>query len=194
MNKPAQLFLPTALVLILLMACGDNDSSIPEVDTPRNVSIYSELPVDEITDGFIEESILDPVIVTEEIIPSDSSLEQRYYQFMEADDYVRHEMINRMENFGEDVELIAQLMTENIPDEIKVSMLQTLMYGEHDEVAFAIYPALNDSNPDVVLAAVDCLTALNSQTAISALQALVNRTDNEDVRDAANNAIDFLSP
>lgn len=122
-------------------------------------------------------------------MPSEERL--TYFMAQPKDDQVS--IIFDMEPTSQDAALMAQLMVKSeISSEVKIEMLDSLSNGEYDSGAPAIKSALDSTDPEIAAKAAEVLAGLGSAKDIPALKAVAEKTDNEDVRTAANDAIESL--
>jgi len=193
-----------SFIMILLFGCSKQNPNHPggtnSQESSPSTTISTDVPVNHGADNNKTVSLPPPDIAQSNEVTATStkenpkqSAEEWHRQFMAADDDAQQDIIRNMDSTGQDVVRMTGLMTENISPEAKQAMLEILKDGEHDQVAPAIYQALHDSDPDVVNAAVESLVALDSPADIPALQALATTSTNEDVREAATDAIDTLT-
>ncbi len=98
-----------------------------------------------------------------------------------------------MEPTAQESELMTTLMSkEAVSSEVKIEMLDSLSNGEYEKSEQAIKIALNSADSEVATKAVEVLAELGSAKDIPALKALAEKSDNEDVRTAASDAIETL--
>lgn len=123
----------------------------------------------------------------------DPAEQMTYFLGQSADDQAS--IIFDMEPTAQDSELMAKLMSkEEVSNEVKIEMLDSLSTGEYGTGAPAIKTALDAADPEVAIKAVEVLTELGSAKDIPALKALAEKTTDESVRTAANDAIEGLEP
>ena len=100
-----------------------------------------------------------------------------------------------MEPTAEEAELMAALMAKpEVSSEVKTEILDSLSSAEYELASPTIKLALDSDNPEVAAKAAETLGGLGSAKDIPSLKALAEKTDNEDVRTAVQEAIESLEP
>lgn len=98
-----------------------------------------------------------------------------------------------MEPTAEETDLMTRLMQKDeVSSEVKMEMLDSLSNGEYESGAAAIKIALGAGDPEVATKAVEVLAELGSSKDIPELKQLAEKTSDEGVRTAVEEAIDTL--
>jgi hypothetical protein len=119
--------------------------------------------------------------------------QMKYFLSQSKEDQVS--IIFNMEPTKSDIALMNKLITkDNIDSEVKTEILDSLSSAEYEDGAATIKLALESKDPEVATKAAEVLSELGSEADIPVLKKLAETTDNEDVRTAANDAIETLSP
>ncbi len=117
----------------------------------------------------------------------------KYFLSKNQDDQVS--LIFDMEPTKSDIALMAKLITrDDVASEVKQEMLDSLSTADYEDAGATIKLALNEKNPEVVTKAAEVLSGVGSEADIPVLKAVLEKTDNEDVRTAVNDAIETLEP
>jgi HEAT repeat protein len=77
---------------------------------------------------------------------------------------------------------------------VKQEMLDSLSTADYEDAGATIKLALDEKDPEVVAKAAEVLSGVGSASDIPALKKVLEKTDNEDVRTAVNDAIETLEP
>jgi hypothetical protein len=98
-----------------------------------------------------------------------------------------------MEPTAQESALMTRLMQKDeVSSEVKIEMLDSLSNGEYENSAPAIKIALGSAAPEVATKAAEVLAELGSSKDIPELKQLAEKTSDEGVRSAVNEAIDTL--
>jgi HEAT repeat protein len=100
-----------------------------------------------------------------------------------------------MEPTKSDISLMNKLIVrEDISGEVKQEILDSLSTAEYEDAGATIRLALDAKDPEVAAKAAEVLSSVGSEADIPALKATLEKTDNDDVRTAINDAIETLEP
>ncbi|HSC74744.1 MAG TPA: HEAT repeat domain-containing protein [Pseudomonadales bacterium] len=104
-------------------------------------------------------------------------------------------IIFNMEPTAAEAELMSRLMAKNeVSSEVKLEILDSLSNSEYGTGEATIKMAMDSPDPEVATKAVEVLAELGSDKDIPALKSLAEKTTDEDVRTAVNDAIEALQP
>jgi HEAT repeat protein len=117
----------------------------------------------------------------------------KYFLAQSKDDQVS--IVFDMEPTKSDIALMNKLITrEDVTGEVKQEMLDSLSTADYEDAGATIKLALDEKDPEVVAKAAEVLSGVGSASDIPALKKVLEKTDNEDVRTAVNDAIETLEP
>jgi len=138
-----------------------------------------------------------PAAANDEERPELSSMspdaQLKYFLSQSAEDQTS--IIFDMEPTKSDIALMNKLITrEDITSEVKQEMLDSLSTAEYEDAGATIKLALEEKDPEVVAKAAEVLSGVGSEADIPALKKALEKTDNDDVRTAINDAIETLEP
>jgi hypothetical protein len=83
---------------------------------------------------------------------------------------------------------------EDVTGEVKQEMLDSLVHGRIRRCGCHHQIGAGEKDPEVAAKAAEVLSGVGSASDIPALKKVLEKTDNEDVRTAVNDAIETLEP
>jgi HEAT repeat protein len=148
-------------------------------------------------------AMLPPGAVNAAIVQSDDdepdlqsmSPDEQLKYFLAQDADSQTSIIFDMEPTKSDISLMNKLIVrEDISGEVKQEILDSLSTAEYEDAGATIRLALDAKDPEVAAKAAEVLSSVGSEADIPALKATLEKTDNDDVRTAINDAIETLEP
>lgn len=120
--------------------------------------------------------------------------EERIYlqQLLDPSPEVREEAANSIDPKGIALDYLATIVTSDPSPEVRIAAAYTLEDSKAPKAMDALIMALQDQNPEVLVEVIDALAYQENQLAIPYLTPFLGHPD-EDVRDAAENALDDLN-
>lgn len=140
-----------------------------------------------VVDSAAQEEPLQPDITTMQ--PEEQT---RYFLGQSKEDQLA--LVFGMEPTSLEAELMARLMSANVASEVKIAMLDSLSSSEYAISFPAIKNALDVSDTEVVIRAVEVFAELGSDRDIPVLKKLAENSTDEGVRNAVDSAIESLQP
>jgi hypothetical protein len=121
------------------------------------------------------------------------SAEDRAYltQLMDPSPEVREDAAGSIEPTGIALDHLASVVTTDPSPDVRMAAAGTLEDSKDPRAIDALILALQDENPEVLVEVIDALVYMENRLSIPYLQPFLDHPD-EDVRDAAENALDQL--
>jgi hypothetical protein len=112
-------------------------------------------------------------------------------QLLDPSAEVRTDAAERIEATGIALDYLARIITTDPSPDVRIAASYSLENSEDPHAFDTLILGLNDADPEVLATVIDSLAFLDDRRAIPYLQPLLTHPD-EDVRDAAESAIDSL--
>ncbi len=131
-----------------------------------------------------------PAAGGEELAPEDQAL---LSLLVDPSTEVRADAAERIEATGIALDYLAQLLTTDPSPEVRIAATYALENSEDPRAVDVLIQGLTNENPDVLVEIIDSLAFFGDRRAVPYLQPLLDHP-NEDVREAAEAALETLSP
>lgn len=182
--------IPGVIVIALVSMAGCDNSSAPSEPTTRPAPSSSTSGNADVSDNG---SLPPAEWSVDDMQPAPApAIEDSFQAFLAATEEDQADIAFTMEPTRENAVLVARLMSANISEDVKLGLLSAMEDGDYADILPALQIALLDPSPEVAIAAINILGDSERPDVIPLLQPIAENAVNEDVRAAAEAAIDTL--